>query len=143
MSENQGARLAKDSEAVKAVYASLNQDNIPGVLKYFDPLIERVEPDGFPASGTYRGLKEVEDHFKKGRGTWAEGGCEPERLIVYGDRVIALVHVRVRLKNSTEWLEGRLADVFTFRDGKVIQMRTFADKREALEWVGVDPSEGD
>jgi ketosteroid isomerase-like protein len=41
-------------------------------------------------------------------------------------------HVRVRLKHETEWREGRIADVFTFRNGKAIQFRTFADKRQAL-----------
>jgi ketosteroid isomerase-like protein len=50
------------------------------------------------------------------------------------------VHVRVRLKDSTEWHERRLADVFTFRDGKAIQMRAFADRRQALEWAGVKGS---
>jgi len=29
----------------------------------------------------------------------------------------------------------RLADVYTFRDGKAIQMRAFADLDEALRWA--------
>jgi len=29
----------------------------------------------------------------------------------------------------------RLADVYTFRDGKAIQMRAFADRDEALRWL--------
>jgi hypothetical protein len=36
--------------------------------------------------------------------------------------------------------ERRLADVFTFRNRKAIQMRTFADRHEALEWAGVKNS---
>ena len=37
--------------------------------------------------------------------------------------------------------EGRLADVYTFRYGKAIQMREFADRRQALEWAGVEGSD--
>jgi ketosteroid isomerase-like protein len=40
-----------------------------------------------------------------------------------------------------EWHEGRLADVYTFRNGKAIQMRAFADRRQALEWAGVKASD--
>jgi len=82
----------------------------------------------------------VTAHISKGHGTWAEGGCEPQRFIVAGDRVIVFVHVRVRLKHETEWREGRIADVYTFRNGNAIQFRTFADERQALEWAGVKAS---
>jgi ketosteroid isomerase-like protein len=47
------------------------------------------------------------------------------------------VHVRVRLQNSAEWHETRLADVFTFQNGKATAMHAFADRNKALEWAGV------
>ena len=99
--------------------------------------LERELLPAHPQGGTYRGLAAVTAHVSKGRGTWAEGSCEPERFIVAGDRVIVLAHVRVRLKHETEWREGRTADVYTFRDGKAIQFYTFFDERQAFEWAGV------
>jgi hypothetical protein len=45
--------------------------------------------------------------------------------------------VRVRLKGETTWREGHVGDVFTFRNGKIVQFRTFFDTREALEYAGV------
>jgi len=30
-----------------------------------------------------------------------------------------------------------LTDVYTVRNGKIVQMRAFADRQEALRWVGV------
>ena len=82
-------------------------------------------------------------HLSQARGTWAEGSCEPERFLVAGDKIIVFVYVRVRLKHETEWREGRLADVYTFRNGKAIEMRSFADRRQALEWAGVQASDAD
>ncbi|RJP36028.1 MAG: nuclear transport factor 2 family protein [Phycisphaerales bacterium] len=129
--------LAAETEALRDAYAALNRNDIPAFVTSFDPQIERIEPADFPQGGTYQGLEAVKAHVSKGRGTWAEGGCEPERFIVAGDRIIVLVHVKVRLKHETDWREGRIADVYTFRDGKAIQIRTFADERQALEWAGI------
>lgn len=133
--------LAAETEALREAYAALNRGDIPGFVKVFDSQIERIEPADFPQDGIYRGLEAVKAHVSKGRGTWAEGGCEPERFIVAGDRIVALIHVRVRLKHETEWREGRAADVYTFRNGKAIQFRTFFDERQALEWAGVKASD--
>ncbi|HEX7880283.1 MAG TPA: nuclear transport factor 2 family protein [Candidatus Eisenbacteria bacterium] len=74
---------------------------------------------------------------RDGAATWAEGACEPERFLVAGDRVLVFVDVRVRLNGKEDWIEGRAVDVFTFRDGKVIHWRTFAEAARALEWAGV------
>jgi hypothetical protein len=133
-----------ETEALRAAYAALNRNDIPGFVQLFDPQIERIEPAEFPQGGTYHGLAAVTAHVAKGRGTWAEGSCEPHRFIVAGDdRVIVVVDVRVRLKHETAWREGRIADVFTFRNGKAIEFRTFADERQALEWAGVNASDAD
>lgn len=128
--------LAAEVEAVREAYAALNRGDVAGFVAILDPLAERVEPPEFAGGGTHRGLAAVTEHVEKGRGTWAEGGCEPERFVVAGDRVIVSIHVRVRLKGEADWREGRIADVFTFRDGKAVEFRTFADEREALEWAG-------
>ncbi len=145
--DNPTPSLAAEIEALRAAYAALNRNDIPGFVASFDPEIERIEPADFPLAGTYRGLEDVKAHVSKGRGTWAEGGCEPERFIVAPrpgggcDRIVVLVQVRVRLKDEKEWREGRTADVYTFRNGKVVQFRTFFDERQALEWVGMKPTD--
>lgn len=141
--ENPTPIPADQTEALRAAYAALNRNDIPGFAAVFDPQIERIEPADFPQGGTYRGLEAVKAHISKGRGSWAEGSCEPERFIVVppGDRIIVLVHVRVRLKHEVEWREGRIADGYTFRDGKAVEFRTFADERQALEWAGMEPSD--
>ena len=137
MDDSAKARAA-ETEAIKEAYAALNRNDIEGFVKNFDRQIERIEFEGLPTAGTYRGLEAVKEHVANGRSTWAEGGCEPQRFIVAGDKVVVLTHVRVRLKGHTDWLEGRTGDVFTFRNGKVIQFRTFADAQQALEWAGVE-----
>ena len=136
MSE-QTLSLATEIETVKEIYAAINRNDIPAAIKSFDPQAERVEPPGFPSAGTYRGHAAIQEHLSKGRGSWAEGVCEPEQLIAVGDKVVVFLHVRVRLKDRTDWIDGRFADVCTFCDGKIIELRTFGERQDALEWAGV------
>ena len=133
--------LAAEVEALREAYAALNRNDIPGFVSLFAPEVVFLEPEDFPMAGTYRGLAEVTAHVKRARSTWAEGSCEPEQFIVAGDKVVALVQVHVRLRDETDWREGALADVYTFRDGKAVEMRVFADRRQGLEWAGVPVSE--
>ena len=135
--------LAAETEALREAYAALNRGDIPAFVKALDSQIEWTEPAEYPTGGTYRGLAAVEAHLSQARGTWAEGSCEPERFIVAGQRIIVFVHVHVRLKTEAEWREGRLADVYTFRNGKATAFRSFADRRQALEWAGAKASDAD
>lgn len=137
--------LAAETEVLRQAYAALNRGDIPEFVAAFDPQVERIEPSDFPQGGTYQGIDAVTAHVAKGRGSWAEGTCEPQRFVVApyegGDRIIVLTHVHVRLKDEKEWREGNTADVYTFRNGKVIQFRTFWDEKLAFEWAGVELSE--
>ena len=130
-----------ETEALREVYAALNRNDIPAMVKAFDPQMEWIEPDHYPRGGTHRGHAELIAILSQGRGSWAEGSCEPKRFIVAGDKIVVFVYVRVRLKDHTDWIEARLADVYTFRNGKAFQMRHFPDRRQALEWAGVKASD--
>ncbi|QDU29339.1 SnoaL-like domain protein [Anatilimnocola aggregata] len=139
--DNPTPSMAAETQALREAYAALNRNDIPAFMKLFDPQIERIEHFDFPGGGSHHGLAAVTAHVAQGRGTWAEGSCEPQRFIVAGERVIAFIYVRVRLKTETERREGETVDVYTFRNGKVIQFHTFVDKRQALEWAGANTSE--
>lgn len=139
------ANLAPNREAetlaVRAIYAAINRNDIPAVLALLDPQIEWIEPADYPEGGTTRGLADVSALLYRARGRWAEGGCEPEQFNVAGDKIVVLVYVHVRLKDEVTWREGRLGDVYTFRNGKIVQKRTFDEWQQALAWAGVEASD--
>jgi ketosteroid isomerase-like protein len=130
--------MSTETERLKQFFAAINRNDMHAVTQDFDPKIVRIEPGGFPTAGTYRGIADVQAHIAKGRGTWDEGTCEPEKFLVSGDKVVVYLHVRVRLHDSTEWIDGRFADGFVFRNGKIIQYITFGERVEALKWAGID-----
>jgi ketosteroid isomerase-like protein len=55
-----------------------------------------------------------------------------------GDKVVVYLHVWVRLKDSTDWVDGRFADGFVFRDGKITQYHSFGERLDALKWAGIE-----
>ena len=133
--------MNNEIEVLEHFFAAINRNDMHGIITYFDPQIVRIEPEGFPTAGTYRGIADVQAHITKGRGTWAEGTCEPEQFLTNGDKVVVYLHVRVRLKDSTDWIDGRFADGFVFRAGKIIQYLSFGERRDALKWAGIEEQE--
>src|SRR5688572_3523625 len=129
--------METEIEALKQFFAAVNRNDMQAITRDFDPAIVRIEPEGFPTAGTYRGIADVQEHVRKGRGTWAEGTCDPEEFFENGDRVVVYLHAWVRPKNSTEWIGGRFADGFVFADGKIVQYLTFWDRAGALKWAGI------
>ncbi|MCW8125235.1 nuclear transport factor 2 family protein [Microbulbifer halophilus] len=130
--------MSTETDALEHFFAAINRNDMQAIAKNFDPHIVRIEPEGFPAAGTYRGITEVQDHVAKGRETWAEGTCEPEKFLVNGDKVVVYLHARVRLKDSSDWVGGQFADGFVFRNGKITQYISFGKRSDALEWAGIE-----
>jgi ketosteroid isomerase-like protein len=132
------AEMDQMVEALRGAYAAFNRGDMEAAVEPLDAQIEWAEPAEFPGGGTYHGHEEVERHLIQSRDAWAEARSEPEEFVLAGDRIVVLVHARVRAKGRSEWQDVRLADVYTIHNGKATQMRAFADRNEALRWAGVE-----
>ena len=137
---DESAQLEQMIVALRAAYAAFNRGDIVAAVEPLDAQIEWSEPVEFPGGGTYQGREGAKQYLSQSRDAWAEVISEPEQFIPAGNRIVVFVHARVRPKNSSEWQEVRLADVYTFRNGRAIQMRAFADRQEALRWAGAKVS---
>ena len=122
--------------ALRAAYAAFNRGDIDAALAPFDAQIECSEPPEF-GGGTYHGRDGVKQYLTQSRSAWLEGSSEPEQLIAVGSECASLyfVHARFRPKGSDSWQHVRLADVYTVRDGKALQMPAFTDRQAALRWA--------
>jgi ketosteroid isomerase-like protein len=130
--------MSAETQAVERFFAAVNRGDIEAAVRDFDPQIVRVEPPGFPTSGTYRGVVAARAQLAAGRGSWAEGSCDLEKLLIRGDKVVAYLHVHVKLKASDQWVDARFADGFCFRSGRISHYQSFATRVEALEWGGIE-----
>jgi len=120
---------------LRAAYAAFNRGDIDAAVRMLDPQVEWVEPDEFPYGGAYHGIEGAKRYLAQSRATAAQVISEPEQFLSARDRVVVFVYARVLGKGTTEWQDISLADVYTFRDGKVIKMRAFASRNDTLQWV--------
>jgi uncharacterized protein len=129
--------MSIETAVLEDFFAAINRNDMQAMIRDFDPGIVRIEPEGFPTAGTYRGIEEVQEHVRKGRGSWAEGTCDPEKFLQNGEKVVVYLHANVRLHGSTKWIGGRFADGFVVRNGKIIEYLSFAERAQALEWADI------
>lgn len=127
----------EDIEIIRQVYSGINRNDIDFVLNLMDVDITRIEPEGFPTAGTYRGHTDMRQHLITGRSTWAEGACEPVDFFTAGNKIVVTVHIKVRLKNNSEWIDARIADGFIIKDGRVAEFHSFLNNQKAFEWGGI------
>lgn len=133
--------MSSQVEILKRFFAAINRFDMESMTEDFHPEIVRVEPEGFPTAGTYRGIDAIREHVRKGRGSWAEGTCDPEAFHENGNQVVVYLHAWVRLHGAKEWTGGRFADGFAFRDGKIVEYLSFGERAEAMKWAGIaDPA---
>lgn len=130
--------MSREIEVLEQFFDAINRNDMDAIIKDFDPEIVRTEPEGFPTAGTYRGIAEVQEHVRKGRGSWAEGSCDPEKFLQNEDKVVVYLHAHVRLHGSTEWIGGRFADGFVLRNGKITQYLSFGERADALKWANIE-----
>lgn len=120
---------------LRTAYAAFNRGDFDAAVAVLDPKIEWTEPLEFPGGGTYHGREAVKRYLTQSRAGWAEGSSEPERFITAGDRIVVFVCARFRPRERNEWQEVKLADVYSVRSGRIVQMRAFADRQQALSWA--------
>ena len=82
--------MSNEIEVLKQLFAAINRNDMHGIPTYFDPQIVRIEPEGFPTAGTYRGIAEVQEHIIKGRRKWVMGTCEPEQFLTNGTKSLCI-----------------------------------------------------
>ncbi len=128
---------ATEIDIIQSAYAALNNYDIPGFLALLSPDVVRFEHFTSPPF-TCRGIEEMRAHLEKGRSSWAEGSCTPEKFTIHGNRIVVSAYVHVRVNNETEWRNGYTGDVFTFKDGRIVEFSTFGNHNDALAYAVSD-----
>jgi hypothetical protein len=85
----------------------------------------------------YRGLDGFVEGWREWLEPWASYRLEVEQILDAGDEVVALLQVRAKTKHGSVAMEHAPGSVWTIRDGKIVRLLLFLDRKEALKTVGL------
>jgi hypothetical protein len=113
-------------EVVQSVYEAVGRRDVEQITDVLADDVEWVEPDGGPVGGTYHGPDAVVANvFTELEGEWAEFAVEPDRFLVDGETVVALVTHRGTHAETGERFEAPIADVWDLADGEVTRFQHY------------------
>jgi ketosteroid isomerase-like protein len=87
--------------------------------------------------GTFVGIDETNEWLTDWLDSFEDWSIEIEEVFDAGDQVVAIVRQRGTAKHGGPQVEMRVAQVWTFRDGRATRMEMYADRGEALEAAGL------
>jgi ketosteroid isomerase-like protein len=125
----------KDVEIVRSALAALADHGVDALVEFLHPEINWRAMEGAPDDvGEMQGMEAsrryVEDWFE----TFDDFTTLPEELLDAGEgRVVGVLHVSGRAKLSGITTELRYAVLYTLRDSKIVRVREYADRQEALD----------
>ena len=124
-------------EIVCAGYDAFNRGDIEAIVATLDPAIEWWPATDEPTTEPYRGYDGYRSLVGEIREYVPDLQAEIQEAFAVGDQVVTCLRFWGRGRDSGVPVEIRETNVARFRDGKIIEVREYRDKAEALEAVGL------
>jgi ketosteroid isomerase-like protein len=126
------------ARAVCRGFAALRRGDFEAALANYDPDVEwHGAAGGLDEGRVARGLAEVVAGFRDYYDTWERLELRPEEIIDTGDELIVFVHEVARGRKSGVVVETDTAAINTLEEGRVIQVRNYLDRTDALKAAGL------
>jgi ketosteroid isomerase-like protein len=94
--------------------------------------------EGWPGQREFTGLDGFYEFFAEWTEPYSEYDQEIQRLEdAGGDRVVAIMRQRARLRESDSWVDLHFALLYTFSEGLIQRTQVYAPPEEALEAAGL------
>jgi ketosteroid isomerase-like protein len=91
-----------------------------------------------PDSATYSGHEGVAKLVAEWSEAFEDLQFVPERFIDAGDRVVAVLRLRGRMRGSEREVDMTEAHVLTMKDGKATELHEYPTKADALKAAGLE-----
>ncbi|HYF46795.1 MAG TPA: nuclear transport factor 2 family protein [Acidimicrobiales bacterium] len=130
-------------DIVKAVYASHERRDTPGLVDLLDAEVEWVQAESHPYAGDrpWRGPDEVVEHVANPiNEEWDGFLTHVEEYIDAGDKVVVLGRYRGVYKATGRAIDAQVCTVYTVRDGAIVRWQQYTDTaqiRDAMGMAGV------
>lgn len=123
----------EDVERLRRAYQAFNEGGVEAVLDRLAPEFQVRDRESSPDRETRHGKEGIKQLFDSYMEAFDAFRLEPEEFVDAGDQIVVSLQQRVRGKGSGAEVVGRIAHVWTMRDGTALRLRIFGDKESALE----------
>lgn len=129
----------KNVEIVRPALLAGSGGDFSALEALSDPSIEwdMSGVTGWVEQEIVRGPQEVLEFLEGWRQSWEGWHFEVEEMREVGREVLAGIHERAKGADTGVSVDQRRYLLFTLRDGKIVRVRMFSDRLEALEAVGL------
>ena len=125
-------------EVVRRAIAAFIEGDYERLTDLSDPEVEYDVSRTSPESRVVRGPEEILAVLEEWVDTWDEHQVELIELIdAGGERVVAVIQERGKLKGSDTWVEHPRGVVYTVRNQRVFRYEEHEDRAQALEAAGL------
>ena len=128
-------------ELVRQIYdAVARRDGVSPFKAYAENIVwdmSQVRQSHLLTRPVFHGHEGVRQFWREMVASFGVWDLDVEEIIDAGDRVLAVVRDRVIGRASGAPVEGGHVAVWTLSGGKVTQLQTFEDRRQALEAAGL------
>jgi uncharacterized protein len=101
------------------------------------PDLEFTEDSNWPGAGTYRGLEAVRARLEEYLEVFGATEIYVEEVLDAGDQVVSIFRTQGESPQSGLPFEHEWAHVWRFRDGRVLELRAYFHKDDALAAAGL------
>jgi uncharacterized protein len=125
-------------EIVRAAFEATRSRDREAFRRLYDPDVEWEDVGKLWGDwGTRRGLDDLRDAFLTYFEAWEQPAFELERIVDPGDQVVAFVRASGRGRESGLVIDQVIPQVWTLSGGRVVRVRAYREKAEALEAAGL------
>ena len=119
------------ADRLRRAYDAFNQG---AGLDYslFDPSITHDQREGLFLDGVFYGPEGVRAAIQEIELDWQDLSYTLEDVVELGDRVLVLLRMRARVRDSDAELDAQVAHVWKFRGGRAVRWDVYGDHASAL-----------
>src|SRR3954453_1874680 len=127
----------ENGEIVRDGYDALNRGEVEAIVATLDRDIEWWPAADEPTTQPYRGHDGYRTLVAEIRTYVPDLQAEIKEVFAVGDRVVTCLRFWGQGRDSGVLVEIRETNVARFRDGKIVEVREYRDRADALEAVGL------
>jgi ketosteroid isomerase-like protein len=124
-------------ESWREAYRGVSGGNFEKAFELIDPAVEIRDRPESPDAGTYHGYEGVVRAVRVSEETFDELQFQAEHFFTEGNRVVVVVRLTGRGKQSGVPFEERVAHLWTVRNGRGTLLQVYTDPDDALAAAGI------